>query len=142
MNGHRLGFLLLLVAFPSLGGVLGWFAGPWLSRESYVVKLAEQLALEESSPEAAHTLQTDAFRAKQGSAQLIYGQAREMRGKFRIGGLLFGLWCGLVAGIKIVSVTTERRRREYEADRAHCVACARCYLSCPIEQRRLKERSA
>ena len=57
--------------------------------------------------------------------------------RFDLGGMLFGGWCGLVIGAKLVTLSFTRRRKDYEADPAACFSCARCYASCPIEQERL-----
>ena len=131
--------ILLVAALVLLGGVLGRFAGPALSRTHYLVQVAERLYLEESQNLEEETLQTTAIRIQAIPPEQIYAEAREVLEKFVLAATLFGIWCGLVSGLNIVAILGERRRKEYEADRAHCLACSRCYLSCPIERTRLKK---
>ena len=50
---------------------------------------------------------------------------------------LLGGWIGLVISLKLISLTIRRRSDGYQADPASCISCARCYVSCPIEQERL-----
>jgi NosR/NirI family nitrous oxide reductase transcriptional regulator len=61
-----------------------------------------------------------------------------IRGQFAIGGALLGGFLGFVIGGKLVALSVRRRRTEYEADRAGCFACGRCYKFCPMERERLK----
>ena len=137
MNHRRIHGLALFFVCLIAGGLLGWLAGPALSRSHYVVQVAERVWLEESRGLTEQTNQSQAFRATGLPAESLYQQAREIRGQFRIGGLVFGLWCGLVAGASLISALAERRPREYEPDPAHCLVCGRCYLSCPVELERL-----
>ena len=129
---------VLIFALP----VAGWFAGravaPALSRDHYIVQVAERLYLEESRGLEERTLQSTAFRATGGMpVERLYEQAREAQGQFAVGAPLFGCAAGLIAAITILLIARDRRRDEYEADRAHCLSCGRCYLSCPVERDRL-----
>ena len=63
-----------------------------------------------------------------------YREAAAIRGSFNTGSWLLGAWIGLVLGLKTVGASIRRRRDEYQADPATCVACARCYASCPVER--------
>jgi ferredoxin len=83
--------------------------------------LAERLALE---------------RADRQSKELL-PKAAELRDKFRVAGLWFGVWCGVVIGVKWISLGMVRRREEFQPDRTTCFACARCFSSCPQERIRL-----
>jgi NosR/NirI family nitrous oxide reductase transcriptional regulator len=40
--------------------------------------------------------------------------------------------------LKLLGVSVMRQRLDYEADRASCVACGRCFEYCPREHARLK----
>jgi len=60
----------------------------------------------------------------------------------RISGLFVGLWFGLVIAAKLVSLAGARQNDDYEVDRANCLSCGRCYMACPRERQRLKEKSA
>lgn len=130
--------LALLVA--AAGAALGWAAGPTLSRAHPDVKTAERVRLEETRGLAERTLRSEAFRAGKSPIGELYARAETARRSFRVGGALFGLWCGLVGAWTAAGVMAERRREEYEADRAHCLACARCFWSCPVERKQTKAR--
>jgi ferredoxin len=41
--------------------------------------------------------------------------------------------------MKLISLSVFRRRTDYEADRATCLACGRCFPYCPVEHERRKE---
>lgn len=140
MNDLRVKLFIATIVLCLFGGLLGYMAGPWLSRMNYVVRVAERVWAEESQGLSERTFESDAVRLLGVPKDQLYADAREMRDTFRFGGLLFGLWCGLVIGLKIASVARESGRIEYEADRAHCLACGRCYDSCPVEHERLKGR--
>lgn len=147
----RLGLIVILLALPLCGTLAGWHSAPALARTNYIVKVAERVWLEESKGLKERTLESEAFRSTGMPVETIYAQAREIRKKFELGGALFGLWCGLIAAIKIAAIKiaaikmaharSPRRLREYDTDPSLCLACARCYLSCPIERERLKEQN-
>ena len=102
-----------------------------------MVQLAEHVWAHEEGRGDEQSLLIDAYLATGGlSPESIYEQAHAIQERFRTGGGWFGLWVGLVAAIKILSLYRERRLGEYEADRSGCLACARCYLSCPVELER------
>jgi hypothetical protein len=71
-------------------------------------------------------------RAQQ-TAQEIQTSATNIEHKFGPGGVLFGLWVGLVIAAKLISLALRRTRTDYEPDRGACVACARCFEYCPNE---------
>lgn len=140
----------LLVLFCALGSLMGYLAAPSLAHLHYSVRLAERLYAQESrdpkkeSVEEKIRLDRDknsfemqAVRTLGLSPSQLYEEAREVHRRFRIGSLLFGLWCGVVAGLKLVNLFVTRQSSVYEADKAHCLACGRCYLACPVEHKRL-----
>lgn len=51
-----------------------------------------------------------------------------------IGGLLLGLWFGIVITSKLVGLVNAGARKTYEADQASCMSCGRCYEWCPHER--------
>jgi len=140
-----LGMLLAGVAFTGLFAMLGRLSAPALIRMDFNANLAVRLAQEDqgSIPDPNnHSETADAFRKNEGRqeknhaavvAQLI-GSIEELRHKYAIGGTLLGLWIGLVVSAKLLSASSRRPRTGYTADAAACVACARCYAACPVEQ--------
>ena len=143
MKHPRLQFLALVVGLVAVGAVAGRIAAPALARGDYVVQAAERVWLEESTgiEDEEQTLQSTAVRIQGVPLQMLFGDAAAVRAKFRVGATLFGAWCGLVAALKIASVLAQRRRRDYVTDPAHCLSCARCFLSCPVEHQRREGRT-
>jgi len=113
------------------------------SRMHATVRLAEHIYLEETGEVAPpETLGTDiinaslAFRATGRTVRDLYDEASGIRDKFALGGWLLGGFIGLVIGFKLAAVSVWRKRTDYEADRAGCLACGRCFKYCPRERLR------
>jgi len=67
----------------------------------------------------------------------VIAAAQVVRRRVALAAWLFGGWAGLVIGLKLLSLSVRVTRTDYEPDRGACVACARCFLSCPNERVRL-----
>ena len=139
----RLG--LLMVLLPVLIGLGGW-AGSSLkmttARMHSTVRLAERIRLEETGKVDGTTDASDAFRALGTETADLYQEASNIRSRFGTGGWIFGGFVGLVIGLKLIGVSLWRQRTDYEADRASCLACGRCFKYCPREHLRRKENSS
>jgi len=134
----RLG--LLLVLMPVLIFLGGWAASSLktvTSRAHETVRLAERIYLEETGEVEQTTEASAAFRATGKEIQALYEEASDLRAKFGWGGWIVGGFVGLVIGLKLIRLSVWRRRTDYEADRAGCLACGRCFEYCPREQVRL-----
>jgi ferredoxin len=142
MTDRRANRLWIISLLALAGGLAGLLAAPALSRTHYLVQAAERVWLEESEKTPERTLQSSAFRATGIPLKDLFEDARGIRDRFRTGSTLFGLWCGLAAGLKIASILSRRAGREYEAEAGHCLACGRCFLSCPVERKRLRSSQA
>jgi NosR/NirI family nitrous oxide reductase transcriptional regulator len=135
-------FLGLLAALPVLVLAGAWlgsrFAEP-ASRLNPRVALAD-FHLQQQSPDARTNLTTveelAQSRAQKESAELL-PEAVAVRRRFTLAGALFGVWIALVVGVKQLGFSFWRKQTDYEPDRAGCLACARCFLSCPQERVRL-----
>ena len=136
----RLGILLLLLPVLIL---LGGWAGTGLkavtSRAHATVRLAERIYLEETGKAEGTTDASSAFRATGKEIKELYEDASNIRAEFGLGGWIFGGFVGLVIGLKLIGVSIWRQRTDYEADRAGCMACGRCFEYCPREHVRLKK---
>ena len=132
--------LVALVASPLLGAFAGRLAGPFLARVDDRVALAGRIWQEDSEGLAERTLASEAFRATGKPSAALFAEARGVVQSFRVGGAVFGLWCGLVIGLKLLWLAGVPRNTTYEVDQAHCVACGRCFEYCPREQLRLREQ--
>ena len=129
--------LLILMALPVLillGAGLGNVAAPGLSRMHPTVQVAQRVLLEEQGDVTDTTDQSDAFRASGSTPQSLYDEAAHVQSRVTVGSIVAGAFLGLVLGLKLVRVSIRRERTGYEAQRAGCLACARCYVSCPNER--------
>ena len=142
--------VLLLLLFPLLVAdfaLLGRMLDVPLSRLHPTVRLAERIRLEATGQVEGTTDASDAFRntgIKKGPQadgttpeKRLYRKSIELRRRFALLGTLLGGWVGLVVGVKLIHLSIRRRREDYQADRANCVACGRCFWYCPLEQVRL-----
>lgn len=125
---------LLLITFTWLGYSLAIPLSEWHP----VSRLAEQMRLEETGTATEpSTDASDAFRATGQPVDELYHSAIELQEQFRWLGIWLGGWTGLVIAIKLIHLSLRRRRDDYQADRAGCVSCGRCYWYCPVEKVRL-----
>ncbi len=133
---------ILLILLPVLILLSGW-AGSNLddvmSRSHPTIRLAERVLLEESDQVEGTTDASSAFRGSGKSTEALYSEASSIRSQFYLGGWLFGGFIGLVIGIKLINSSIRHNRTDYEADRASCLACGRCFQACPREHIRLKK---
>lgn len=134
-------FLVLLPVLIGAGGWAGYELRGWLAQVHPQVRLAQRIYLEENAQVEGTTDASDAFRATGRPSAELYREATLLRDRFGIGGVLFGAFVGLVIGGKLLSLSVKRRRTDYEADRASCLACGRCYEYCPKEHERWKNRT-
>ncbi len=136
----RLAFLLLLLpVLVFLGGWAGSSLKSVTSRAHETVRLAEQIYVEETGKTEEITDSSTAFRATGQEIKKLYEQASNIRARFELGGWILGGFIGLVIGLKLIGLSVWRQRTDYEADRASCLACGRCFNYCPREHLRLKK---
>jgi len=134
--------IVCLAAFPlvvALGAGSGWLFGGAASRWHPTVELAERYTAR-LSPEAVAGLsnpQRLALTRAEKQARNLVPKAVDLQRRFRTAGLWFGIWTGVVIGVKLVSLGMVRRRSEFQPDRTGCYACARCFASCPQERIRI-----
>ena len=133
---------VLLILLPILILLCGW-AGSGLrkvmSRMHPTVRLAERIHLEDAGKVEDTTDASLAFRATGKETEALYEEALNLRANFGLGGWFFGGFIGLVIGLKLITVSVWRQRTDYEAGRASCLACGRCFKYCPVEHERLKK---
>ena len=135
---------MLLVAAPLLvviGAAAGSRLDTPLSMAHPAVRLAEQLAGEDSGNIRATTLQSDAFRASGRPRSDLHREVAMLRRRFRNGGMLAGSFVGIVLAARLAGLCLLRSRRDYEPERGSCLSCGRCFASCPREHLRRSGRS-
>ena len=136
LERRRLGWLiaalpLLMLVGAWLGGQLG---GP-AARLNPHVALAEQLLEEKDAPPvlvATSPAELALNRARL-DPQAVITKGAVLKRRVEIGGWIFGAWVGLVMGVKLISLSVRQTRTDFEPDRGACLACARCFESCPQE---------
>ena len=131
--------IIVVLSLPVVCGVAGYFAGPFLAGASDTAKLAERIHEEDSTGLTERTLESEAFRATGRPAEDLYAEARLVEQRFTIGGMFLGLWCGLVVSVRLLWVARVPPQEIYDLDLGACLACGRCFMSCPRERLRLKE---
>jgi len=144
-KGVLAGMIVLLPVLVIAGGLLGEKLAAPLARTHETVRLAEQIALEKRTGTQGAIDATDALEAMEESAKRkrhveIHGEAQTIEGRFLWGGVAFGAFVGLVVALKLIALSVRRTRKDYEADRATCLACGRCFAYCPVELKRRSER--
>jgi polyferredoxin len=125
-------------ALIAAGAGAGYVAGGTWARTHFKVQLAEQIRTEQRDPTVTPTLMSDAFRAAQLSPAALFREANALVGWFRGAVAVFGGFCGLLIAGKLISVRRPRRFAVVEVDKARCLSCGRCYMSCPIHRRSRK----
>ncbi|MHC4396185.1 MAG: 4Fe-4S binding protein [Planctomycetota bacterium] len=135
--------LSLLILFLPVLVLSGGWAGSGLSsswsRMHVTVRLAERIYLENEGQEKERTDASDAFRATGQPVQELYDEASHIRKQFKYGCSLVGAFIGLIAGLKLIIPSVRKQRTDFQADRAGCLACGRCFRFCPKEHVRLKD---
>ena len=129
--------VLLLPVLLAFGGLIGGTTGKRLSQNHRSVKLAERVFLEETGKVQGTTDASAAFRENGTPIDILYSEAHVVQDRFLLAGRLCGLWIALVVGGKLIALAIRRKRQDYEADQSRCVACSRCFKSCPQELQRL-----
>jgi NAD-dependent dihydropyrimidine dehydrogenase PreA subunit len=137
--------VIVLILMPLLvvfGGLIGLLAGPAASRTHHTVRQAQQVMWEEGDATVEPTLESDAFRASGKELGALHAEATRIQKRFVVGGALLGMWAGGVFALRLLRLSRTRRRTIYEIDYDACVACGRCFLSCPRERARLAARKS
>jgi hypothetical protein len=130
--------LLLSVVLVALGAGAGRLAGPFLARADDTVQLSHRIHIEDEQGLEERTLESEAFRDSGRATQDLHAEARAVAAGFVAGGTWLGAVLGLLLAVRILWAQRVPQRDEYEIDRAECVCCARCFLSCPREHLRRK----
>ena len=134
-------FLTVLPVLIIIGGWAGSSVKNTLAGMHPTIRLAERVRLEETGEVEGTTDASDAFRATGVENADLYEDASNIRKKFGIGGWILGCFMGLVIGLKLIALSVWRQRPDYEADKAGCFACGRCFEFCPMEHRRRSKSS-
>ena len=128
----RLAFLICLFPIIITTGVLiGYKLHPKLASVHPTVQLANRVKLEQAGVYKENIDQSKAFYNSGQTLEDLYKVANEKKQEFAFGGAIMGGFMGLVIGGTLLSHSIFWRRSGYEAQRAGCFACGRCYNYCP-----------
>ena len=127
----------LIIAF----AILAYPARNSLARLDFTVRLAEQVTREQTSSALIQSDEVKAFHATGQSTQQLYAAAEAIQRRFTWGAPIFGAWIGLAIWARLIAPIFRRRRSDYHADASACVACARCFASCPAELRTVEKQA-
>lgn len=136
-NRDKKRLAMLLVLFPLLIAIGAWIGNslaPLAARSHPTVSLAERIWVEENQQAEGTTDASQVFRSSGETISALYEQAAAVRARFEKGGWFFGGFLGLILGGKLILLSLRPRQRDYEAERAGCVSCGRCFKYCPKEQ--------
>ena len=137
--GKRIFILTAITAgFVFIGAVIGSFSHVYLSKLNPVIKLSEQVMAEQADPSIDNTLASRTFHGSDKPLTDLLTEADDLRNQFQIGGILLGIFIGLVIGLKTIGVFFKYGGKDYEADRTDCFSCGRCMPYCPDEHERQK----
>ena len=131
---------MLLVLLPVLvigGGLLGSRLDRALMGADNSAKLVDQVLREDQGLTRETTLASERFRAAGKSTEELIAETGQLRGMMQTGGGWLGAFMGLVISGKLIGLSLQRKREDYETDRTTCYSCARCFRSCPREFVRL-----
>lgn len=142
---RRLGWLLVLLPVLIAGGA--WLGGQLavpVSKLNPTVDLAERYIAEQKNPADHGVMTPDALSLERAAhnPEAILNAATALRQRFWLACVVFGGWVGLVISVKLISLSLPTMRTDFEPDRGACLACARCFRSCPQELVRLGEKPA
>ncbi|MBN2327281.1 MAG: 4Fe-4S binding protein [Candidatus Omnitrophica bacterium] len=141
----RLRLVLLIALAPILITLGGWsasWAGDAFSRMNFTVRLAERIALEDAGQVEGVIDASKSFREKGLSKENLFEESFRVREQFALGGWILGGFIGFVFACKLIALSLFSERSEYEADRSECVACGRCFSTCPQSAKREKKIDA
>lgn len=97
---------------------------------------AEKLLAERSGLVDEISAETMAWTQRNASDENALELARDTMQQFAWSATFLGGFIGVVIATHGVLFTLRRRRTEYEADPARCVACGRCFWYCPQQSQR------
>lgn len=133
------GLLLLTPVLMLAGGWLGTRLAPAFSQLHPTVALAEAFYAPDrpTTPPPTPTPDSLALERAAKAPEQLRADAVRIRERFITGSGWFGAWVGLVIAVRLIVLSQRPRRTDFEPDRSACVACGRCYTSCPNERVRL-----
>lgn len=134
MGSMLAGALLLVPLLVAAGVYVGSRAGSMSSSVNPTVSLAHRIYLEQHGLASETNDQTEAFRKTGEKASQLFSRAEIIYVQFHKGGAILGGLLGLILGLKLMLGGLGRVGSDYQADRASCLGCGRCFDACPVDR--------
>lgn len=132
-------YIILLPVLVAGGATLGYVVHPKLAGLDPIIELAGEVRQFENGQKKRMNDEVEAFQVSGMGVENLYSQADSKLHQFAVGSSLAGGWMGLIAGGSLILNSIFWRRRYYEPHRSGCMACGRCFNSCP--RHRLKKKT-
>jgi ferredoxin len=125
----------VVIALGAVGGYEG--RGLW-SRLDKTVQLAQAVeAAEKGKPPLEFADNLTAWQKTGETPEELFARAGQVAARLGVGTALAGAWLGCVIAFRLLKWGRGLPRVIYDADAATCLACGRCFKSCPVELERL-----
>lgn len=134
-RGRRrlVGLLCVLPLLLLLGGWAGRrMAQHGAARLRQARLLAEVAEVERSG--GARSEAAEAFELSRGDPAVLAERVRAEQRRVGVWGCWAGVYMGGVLALMLIRVSVYRRRDAYSPDPALCLACGRCYATCPVQR--------
>jgi NAD-dependent dihydropyrimidine dehydrogenase PreA subunit len=128
--------ILLLPVIITAGVYIGSVISGYLAGSHQQVRLAERIHNEDTGQIQKMNDASKAFRSSGTKKEKLFQNAQNIRAEFKTGSMIFGGYMGLVISASLIKSSIRKKREFYEANRASCFACGRCFDKCPREQLR------
>jgi ferredoxin len=129
--------VVLGVLSVALGAVGGYQGRELWARVDRTVQLAQAVeASERGAPPVAQADPLASWQSTGEKPEALYDRAEKVTARIGLGGGIAGAWLGSVIAFRLLKWGRGLPRPIYDADSGTCIACARCFESCPVELER------
>jgi NosR/NirI family nitrous oxide reductase transcriptional regulator len=130
-------FMIYFLLMPLWIGIAG-FAGSKmqvpLSLINRTVYLADLIIKHPEVKNDPNNIDVRTFLSSGKSTEKLISEAVIIRNQFYVGGWLLGGFMGLIIGSSLISLSTFRKREDWEPNKTNCLSCARCMPYCPVKE--------
>lgn len=126
-----LGYFVLLPVLVVTGALLLRTVSGDLSRAHKEVRLYDLVTGHEANPEKELSLELEAFYGQGRSLEELTQSYEQIQTDFRFYATLAGALIGGLLSSVLINLSVKRTRKQYEIDRAGCIACGKCFNYCP-----------
>ncbi len=123
-------YAVLLPVITMLCSLLVGSSSDALSRAHKDVYLLDQIMLVEENPDMEVPFVVENFNALGRNVEDLKTEVAAIQSDYRLYSYLAGALIGFVLGLKLIRLSVKRKRKTYEIEEAHCVACGKCFNYC------------